>query len=198
MESVPATDTVLVERLQAGDESALAGLMTRHQGPLFYFVLRYHSNETIAREIVQETFVRAYFHIRDYRPTASFKTWLYQIAVNLCRDHARRMSRRPILASIYEVLKPGSSQPLGNVLTDDGLNPAEKMEAAERHALVESTIAELPKELREALLLFAFEEFSQKECAEVLGVSPKAVELRVYRAKKIISLKLHPMLNINV
>jgi RNA polymerase sigma-70 factor (ECF subfamily) len=113
----------------------------------------------------------------------------------LCRDHSRRVSRRPILASLYELLKPGSAQTLDSVLSDSGLNPAENMEAAEKHALVESAIAELPKEMREALLLFAFEEFSQKECAEVLGISPKAVELRVYRAKKELQLKLQRFLN---
>jgi RNA polymerase sigma-70 factor (ECF subfamily) len=194
MEPAPVADAVLVERLQAGDESALSGLMQRHQAPLYYFVRRYLCDETLACEIVQETFVRAYFKIKRFKPTASFKTWLYTIAVNLCRDQARRTARRPAFHSLDD---PGNQS--GNMAKvgslSSGITPAVESEGNERRILVESAIAALPLDLRECLMLFSLEGLPQKECAQILGLTPKAVELRVYRAKKLLKAKLKSVLS---
>ena len=87
-------DLPLVQALQAGDDSALNTLIERHREPLFRFVFRLLRDETAARDVVQETFVRVYFKAGRFLPRATAKTWFYAIALNLCRDHSRRLARR--------------------------------------------------------------------------------------------------------
>ena len=87
-------DLPLIEALQASDDSALNELMGRYREPLFHFAFRLVHEETAALEVVQETFVRVYFGARKFKPKASVKTWMYSIALNLSRDHFRRLARR--------------------------------------------------------------------------------------------------------
>src|SRR5262245_58899519 len=83
------SDLALVQALQNGKDGTLNELMDRHREGLFCFVSRHVGNQTDALELTMETFVRAYFNIGKFRPKAKFATWLYQIALNLCRDHLR-------------------------------------------------------------------------------------------------------------
>ena len=82
-------DLPLIQALQRGTDRTLDELMQRHKEPLFRFIYRYVLNEEEARDLLQETFIRVYFKRDQYRPSAKFSTWLYHIALNLCRDHAR-------------------------------------------------------------------------------------------------------------
>ena len=87
-------DLALVQALQAGEDRALDTLMQRHQVGLFRFVFRHIPNETDAIELTQEAFVHAYFNIEKFRPTAKFVSWLYHVALNLCRDYVRSQAYR--------------------------------------------------------------------------------------------------------
>ena len=120
--------------------------------------------------------MRLYFGIRRFKPHAKFVTWLYSIAMNLCRDYARSKQRRQ--SYVTESIDAGD---LHHGVADRG---AVDVESHERLEALERAIKKLPHDLRTALLLFAVEGRSQQECAELLGVSAKAVEARVYRARK--------------
>ena len=172
-------DLPLVRGLQAGDERALNELIRKYQEPLFRFIWRYTDDEETARDLLQETFVRLYFGIRRFKPRAKFATWLYSIAINLCRDYARSKQRRQSYAT--ESLDAGD---VHRKLPAADRGPAADVESHEKLAALEMAIQELPHDLRTALLLFAVEGRSQQECAELLDVSAKAVETRVYRARK--------------
>ena len=172
-------DLPLVRALQEGDESALNELIRKYQEPLFRFIWRYTGDEETARDLLQETFVRLYFGIRRFKPRAKFATWLYSIAMNLCRDYARSKQRRQSYAT--ESLDAGDAH---REMPAADRGPAANAESHEGLAALEKAIQELPHDLRTALLLFAVEGRSQQECAELLGVSAKAVETRVYRARK--------------
>lgn len=172
-------DLPLVRALQAGDESALNKLMRKYQEPLFWFIWRYTGDEETARDLLQETFVRLYFGIRRFKPHAKFATWLYSIAMNLCRDYARSKQRRQSYAT-----EPLDAGDVHREVPAADRGPAADAESHEELAALERAIQELPHDLRTALLLFAVEGRSQQECAELLGVSAKAVETRVYRARK--------------
>ena len=178
-------DLPLVRALQAGDDRALNELICNYQKPLFGFICRYTGDEEAARDILQETFVRLYFGVQRFKPRAKFATWLYSIAMNLCRDHARSKQRRQsyvtesIDVSDFRRKVPSSDR-----------GPAAETAAHERLAILQKAIEELPHDLRTALLLVAIEGHSHSECAELLGISPKAVETRVYRARKILEKKI--------
>ena len=173
-------DLPLVEALQAGDDSALEELIKRHRESLFRFILRYVQDEMVSRDVLQEVFVRAYLKARSFEPRATVKTWLFTIALNLCRDRARMLTRRPVELSLDA---PVRETTLGSRVADPSPGPDEKTVAREEIDRLECAIAQLPQQLREPLILFALEERPQKEVAEILAITPKAVETRVYQAK---------------
>lgn len=177
------SDEQLVIRLCAGENHVLDTLMERYQKPLYHFVLRYIYDEHIACDIVQETFVRVYTRAASFNKQYRFKTWLYQIALNLCRDRGRRNGLRRFFS--FNVGEEKES-----LYTGYDARIEEDNETKEDVALLRKHIAKLPHKLKSALILFSLEEKSQIESAEILGVSPKTVETRVYRAKKILEKKM--------
>lgn len=185
MEDDPDLD--LVRALQSGDDRALDELMVRHREPLFHFLYRYTRDETVARDLAQEAFVRAYFKIHTFKPRAKFSTWLFQIGVNLCRDYARSRQGRFFL---WRNSLPEPEAPETDTLEARDGNPGTQAVAAETLSAIQDAIDRLPHDLKVALLLTTLEERTHKEVAEVLGVTPKAVETRVYRARRLLGEKL--------
>ena len=176
-------DLALVQALQSGDDSALDQLMDRYQEALFRFIRGYVQNEADATELTQETFVRAYFHIGGFKPSAKFATWLYRIALNLCRDRAKSGAARR--ATMTDSLSAADGDfAAGRQLPAVGSTPAEQALLSEKMAVLSDAIAQLPHDLRTALVLTAIEQRSQQECADLLDTTPKTIETRVYRARK--------------
>jgi RNA polymerase sigma factor (sigma-70 family) len=186
------SDLGLVQALHAGDDLALNALMDRHRDGLFRFVFRHVPNEADALELTQEVFVRAYFNIRKFKPTAKFVTWLYRIALNLCRDHSRsrayHCSQKTISADA-PIQGNGDAMQLWS--TDRG--PAHETAVREELNALERAIHELPEEFKSSLILTAIEGLSYAEAAEVLGLSEKAVGMKVYRARKLLLEKMNKM-----
>lgn len=177
-------DLALVQALTGGEDSALDEIMARYEEPVLHFVYRHVFNEADARELAQEVFVRAYFNIGKFQPKAKFSTWLYQIALNLCRDHAK--SRRARQSSLTESLtaREDAEEHRAHDVAVETRTPADEALAREKLDALAAGMAALPHDLRTALVLTSLEDRSQQECAELLGVTPKAVETRVYRARK--------------
>ena len=182
-------DLSLVRALQDGDERALDELMTRHQGPLLGMIYRHVGDSALARDLLQETFVRAYFGIGQFKPQAKFISWLCSIATNLCRDHARSKRGRQarVTRSFDEMTDMEREIPDASAQSSQPDDAMEKREALEA---LDEAIGQLPHDLKAALILFALEGRPQQECAEILGVTPKAVETRVYRARKILESRI--------
>ena len=185
-------DLALVQDLQGGKDRALDSLMDRHREGLFRFVLRQVHNEADALDLTMETFVKAYFNIGKFRPAARFTTWLYQIALNLCRDYLRSRAYQYSLhttsldAPAEEGADPG-------FLLAAGRRPDQRAARREELIALEKAISELPEDLRNAFILSALENRQQAETAELLGISLKAVETRVYRARKLLIEKMSKM-----
>jgi RNA polymerase sigma factor (sigma-70 family) len=184
--SMADADLAHVRALQAGDDSALDALIERHREPIFCFIHGYVVNDEDAVELTQETFVRAYFNIGKFKPTAKFATWLYRIALNLCRDHAK--SRRAKHAAITDSLTTVDGETtVESDLRASGRAPDEEAQSAEKMRALDGAIAQLPHDLRTALVLTVMEQRSHQECAELLETTPKTVETRVYRARKLLA-----------
>lgn len=158
--------------LQGGEPAALDRLMLRWQGPLTGFLTRMTQNAFDAEDLAQETFVRVYRHRDRFDATSKFSTWLFSIACNLARDRLRRLKHRAT-ANIDD--QPEAA--------DHGASPSEAREAQERIHAVKTAIASLPEDLRTALVLAEYQDFSQAEIAHTLGTTVKAVESRLYRAR---------------
>jgi RNA polymerase sigma-70 factor (ECF subfamily) len=172
-----------MDRLAAGHDAALNDLMERHGRRLFHYLLRHLSNESDAEDCAQEAFVRVYLHRAKFRPGSKFTTWLYAIATNLARDCHRRHARHP------EVSLPDGDEERGGGLErmpDHSPQPGEQLQAGERAAQVRAAVLALPEDLRVPLVLFEYEDFPQSEIARMLQCTPKAVELRIYRARNVL------------
>ena len=171
-------DVVLMQRLADGEDLALNELMTRWRERVAAFLTRMIGDQATAMDLTQETFVRLYTSRHRYQPIAAFSTYLFHIAANLARSHARWRKRHPTVPMEDEA---GNSV---HEAVDRQLAPDEAAALNEKTALVNLAIASLPVDLREALLLFTVEEMSQAEIASALGCSVKAVEARNYRARQ--------------
>lgn len=173
-------DDVLMQRVQANDEAALGVLMERWELPVKSLIARIVLNAREAEELAQETFVRLWQQRGRFRAEAAFRPWLFAIAVNLARNRLRWWRRRPEVAlDEWESAGTGAR----STVAATGSAAAE-MEREERAAAVRQAIAELPLELREAVVLFEYEQLSHAEIATALGVTAKAVETRLYRARE--------------
>jgi len=186
----PDPDLPLWRELQQGNDDALNTLMERHNGGLFRFIYRYVLNEEDARELIQETFVRAYFKRHQFQPRAKISTWLYHIALNLCRDHARSRAMKESRLNESLVVRTDDGKELERDFAAKNADPARIAQTNEALLALEHAIQLLPHDLKAAFILAVLEDLPQKECSERLGISIKAVETRVYRARKILESKL--------
>ncbi len=183
-----ARDRADMERLAAGQDTALNDLMERHAVPVFHFLCRMVGNEDDANDLAQETFVRVFRASASFRPNEKFSTWLFTIAANLARNHFRWRSRHPNVS--LEAETGEAEQTIGSTLPANDPAPNEQALAAERAAAVRVAVGKLPEDLREAIVLCEWEELSVAEAAAILKSTPKAVESRLYRARQVLRERL--------
>jgi RNA polymerase sigma factor (sigma-70 family) len=182
-----AIDRALMARVQGGDEAALAALMERWELPVKAVIARLVFNASESEELAQETFVRVWQQREKFRAGAEFRPWLFSIAINLARNRLRWWRRRPSV-SLQEWSETAGREPGGEARVETG--GAGALESAERAAAVRAAIAALSTELREAIVLFEYEQMSHAEIAAAVGATSKAIETRIYRARE----KLRPAL----
>ncbi len=169
-------------RLEEGHDAALNELMERHGQRLFQYLIRSLQNEEDAVDLAQETFVRVYQNRSKFDRNQKFTTWLYAIASNLVRDRYRWRSRHPQVSLDAE--NEQTETGIKDRLRSFDQTPDQNLEARERAESVRKAIAGLPADLREPLILSVYEELPQAEIAQILKCSVKAVETRIYRARR--------------
>jgi len=179
-EPADCSDGELAALTIAGRQTAFAEIMRRHREPLYRMIKGYVGNPEDALDLVQESFVSAYKRLDSYDRERPMRAWLARIAINKCRDWARRRAVRQFLFSAGPIPEEGS-------VADPA--PLIDQAAADKEALslLWEDIASLPRALKEVLLLRVIDGLTQAETASVLRISEKAVETRLYRARKRLS-----------
>lgn len=164
------TDEELMLRYRDGDAAAFEALYQRYERPLFDFIYRMAPNAADTENLFQETFLRLVGAKERYRATAQFKTWIFQIAVNLCRDRARRMKHRAHL-SLNDPVFTGHDGHGGaqGVVRDPSAPVGASVEAGELEAAVKGAVGTLPEDERAVVVLKEYQELSYPEIAEILG-----------------------------
>jgi len=175
-------DAADMTRLVAGHDAALNALMERHGERLFHYLVRCLPNEDEAADLAQEAFVRVYQHRAKFDARQKFSTWLYAIASNLVRDRYRWRSRHPQVS--LDAKNEQISDSFRENLPAHGPTPSQRLETEERADAVRRALAALPEDLRTPLILAEYEQRSQAEIGEMLGCTTKAVEMRIYRARR--------------
>ena len=170
------TDEELLHAVQQGDTASLGVLVGRWQQPLYRFVYRLVPRADDARDLCQETFLRILKKSHRFRPGSRFSTWMYQIALNLCRDQARRAKRWSSVLADAPSLPERAAGPLAPEEPD----PAAIAERREAHAAVLRALESLPPEQREVVVLKEFEGLKFREIAELLDCPESTVKSRMY------------------
>ncbi len=170
------SDRDLAAIARTGREDAFRELLGRYKAPVYRLIAKQVGDPQEALDLTQETFVAAFAAIDRYEGDRPFRVWIARIAINKCRDWARRRRVRAFFAWAL---------PLDDAHHVASDMPAPDLEADARLELerVRSAIAQLPQPLREVLVLRGLDEATQAEAAAILQVSEKTVETRLYRAR---------------
>lgn len=182
-----ASDPELMARLAGGDDPALNLLMDRWSERVAAFLYKMTGQRAAAVDLAQETFVRLYQARERYRPVGNFSTYLFAIASNLARNHARWKVRHPTVS--MDAVQDDGTAVLPEI-ADLKQTPDEAARSAEKFRAVHEAFLSLPADLREAMSLFAYEGLGYAEIAGIAQCSPKAVETRIYRARQILKERL--------
>ena len=169
-------------RLMSGNDAALNELMERHGPRLFNYLVRSLQNEDDAADLAQETFARVYHNRSKFDAELKFSTWLYTIASNLVRTQFRSRSKHPQVS--LDAAQDETGTDLRESFPANQPSPSESLQTAESADAVRHAIADLPEELRTPLILSEYEDLSHAEIGTILNCSPKAIETRLYRARK--------------
>jgi RNA polymerase sigma-70 factor, ECF subfamily len=190
------TDLMLVERTVAGDQRAFELLVVKYQRRIERLIGRMVRDQDLVEDIAQETFIRAYRALGQFRGEAQFYTWLYRIAVNTAKKALVDLKRDPLVTE--SALRGGSDDEDETSGMENELTTAETPEtvlaAKEIAATVNSAMEALPEELRQAVTLREIEGLSYEEIAEAMNCPIGTVRSRIFRAREAISAKVKPLL----
>jgi RNA polymerase sigma-70 factor (ECF subfamily) len=192
-------DSLLVERVRRGDTRAFEMLVVKYQRRIQRLIGRMVRDTDLVEDIAQETFIRAYRALPQFRGEAAFYTWLYRIAVNTAKKALAELQRDPVLT---ESALAGASTGEGedetsrveNALTD-GSTPESELASREIAATVNAAIDQLPEDLRQAILLREVEGLSYEEIATAMACPIGTVRSRIFRAREAIAQRLRPLLD---
>ena len=188
-------DALLVERVKRGDVRAFEMLVVKYQRRIERLIGRMVRDVDLVQDIAQETFIRAYRALAQFRGEAQFYTWLYRIAVNTAKKALGDLKRDPLVSesALRGRDDDDETSSVENELTTSE-TPETVLAAKEIAATVNSAMEALPEELRQAVTLREIEGLSYEEIAEVMNCPIGTVRSRIFRAREAISAKVKPML----
>lgn len=187
-----AVDLALVRRVQRGDKRAFDLLVSKYQLRLAKLVGRLVWDRSEVQDVVQESFIKAYRALPNFRGDSAFYTWLYRIAVNAAKNHLVTRSRRPPSDDVD--ITDGDVEEAGVVVADIA-TPESYAERDQLQAALGRALAELPEDLRTALTLCEMEGLSYEDIARVLDCPIGTVRSRIFRARRVLTTRLKPFLD---
>jgi RNA polymerase sigma-70 factor (ECF subfamily) len=176
-----ATDEELVARSRGGDADSFNQLILRWERPIYALAYRVIGREEDARDVCQETFLRAFRALPGFKGQAKFSSWLYRIALNLCRDWIRRQRRAPTVQMPEGVDPVEMASETGPVESIETL-----VERRELSAVVEEAMALLPDEQRTAIILKEYHGMTFQEIADLQGCPLSTVKTRLYQGLTVL------------
>ena len=184
-------DNELVKRVQRGDSAAFDLLVRKYQHRIAALIGRYVADWSECQDVAQETFIRAYRAIGNFRGDAQFYTWLHRIAVNTAKNHLVAMGRRPPGADIDVA---DAEQFDSGIRLRDNDTPEREMMRRQMEQTVLRAVEGLPEELRAAISLREVEGLSYEEIAQRMDCPVGTVRSRIFRAREAIDQELKPLM----
>lgn len=160
------TDFFLIKRMRQGDEASMDSFVRKYYPDILFYCKNHSMDKEYAKDLAQETFLRFFEHLAEYRHLGKAKNFLYTIAGNLCKDYYKKIAEIP-----------------AEDLPETGENQTEQMQ---NKLLVEGALIKLPEEFREVVILYYFQELKLKEIADLLHIGLPLVKYRLRRAKELL------------
>jgi RNA polymerase sigma-70 factor (ECF subfamily) len=194
----PDADAPLVERVKAGDVKAFEMLVVKYQRRIERLIGRMVRDVDLVPDIAQETFIRAYRALPQFRGDSAFYTWLYRIAVNTAKKSLMELKRDPVVSEASRGSAPsdddeGGRRPDAELI--DTENPEAVLASKQIAAAVNFAIEALSDELRQAITLREIEGLTYEEISELMNCPIGTVRSRIFRAREAIAARLRPLLD---
>ena len=193
---LPDVDAPLIERVKQGDVKAFEMLVVKYQRRVERLVARMVRDVDIVQDITQETFIRAYRAIPQFRGESAFYTWLYRIAVNTAKKALLQLKRDPLVTESARLSRDEDDETsrVENELTD-GETPDAVLASKQVARAVNLAVEALSEDLRQAITLREIEGLSYEEIAEMMNCPIGTVRSRIFRAREAIAQRLRPLLD---
>jgi RNA polymerase sigma-70 factor, ECF subfamily len=190
-------DALLVERVKLGDVRAFEMLVVKYQRRIERLIGRMVRDVDLVQDIAQETFIRAYRALPQFRGESAFYTWLYRIAVNSAKKALLDMKRDPMVteSALRSSDEDGEETSRPESELSDGETPEAVLASKEIAAAVNSAVEALSEDLRQAITLREIEGLSYEEIAEAMNCPIGTVRSRIFRAREAIALRLRPLID---
>jgi RNA polymerase sigma-70 factor (ECF subfamily) len=194
--SAADADALLIDRVKRGDVRAFEMLVVKYQRRIERLIGRMVRDTDLVQDIAQETFIRAYRAIPQFRGESAFYTWLYRIAVNTAKKALVELKRDPLITEAALSSREDDEEPsrVENELSD-GETPDALLASKEIAATVNAAIEALSDDLRQAITLREIEGLSYEEIATVMNCPIGTVRSRIFRAREAIAERLRPLLD---
>lgn len=185
-----------IERLQARDERAFNELVQTYEQRVFRMVFRMLGRRAEAEDMAQEVFVQVFKAIGQFRGDSKLSTWLYRIAVNLCKNRSKYLSRRHERAQdeLEPIIERSPLSSTKSATVGDVARPDHMVEGYELELIVQRCLGEIEPEFREVLVLRDLEDLSYEEIAEITGLPDGTVKSRIHRARSMLKNKVEQRL----
>ena len=172
--TLPGNEAELLTRVVSGDRAAFDAVMRAHEDRVFSVCLRILGDRERALDATQDTFLSVFRKAAQFQGRSALGTWIYRIAVNTCYDHIRRAQRRP-------------TQPIPDHVDPSDPSAEAAVESAALRPEIQSALALIPADFRDAVVLSDLEGLTMPEAAEVLGVPIGTVKSRVFRGRRLLA-----------
>lgn len=188
----PNAEALFIEKLRTGDADAFAKLVDERSGEIYGLLYRLTENSEEARDLTQETFLRAFQSIGSFRGEADLRTWIYRIAINQARNRWRwwRRRRRDSTVSLDATDDSGRQTLLATLKADSSRDPEQDTLAHEREEILRKALRGLKRVYRETVILRDIEGFAYEEIAVALDISVGTVKSRLARGRQELRRKL--------
>lgn len=185
-------DQQLVERVQRGDKHAYELLVAKYQRRLLRLISRFVRDPAEAEDVTQEAFIKAYRALPSFRGESAFYTWLYRIGINAAKNYLLAAKRRAPTSTPFDVDESEGFEDAG--LLHEVSTPENELMSKQVVEVVNSSLQQLPDDLRTALTLREIEGLSYEEIADVMNCPIGTVRSRIFRAREAIAENLRPLL----
>lgn len=186
------SDAYLVARALEGELPAFEKLVSRYQNRIVGYSARMLNDQEEAEDVAQEVFIKAYRSLHSFRGDASFSTWIYRIATNLCIDRLRSRKRRPQQAYSLDEPLDREEESGGRDIADYSAEPVREVEREELRRRVRQVMSEMPERMRTILVMCDMQGMSYEEIAKVLDCPIGTVKSRLFHARADLGRRLRP------